>query len=227
MFIYLSTALLRFKYITIFGMHDHPPKITYADTGQQTKACLLIRTHEGHSLEANPIWRRNSSVHPSAFFDLTSIDITTSVFKVAARAQIPTTDGIGMKVHAQNNKRLIEIFFSSTDSQHLFCENGISVEKKIIYGWASLSPTATYLKLKLTDLPFMHEDELSEKLKTLSKYGTVVEAGIFKSFGWFEGNGYALLELYERGTYSSCNGSKLRFPLPCFMGFNACPLHLL
>jgi hypothetical protein len=168
--------------------------VSYADTGQQTTHTMYIHSGYEGSSKATPIWKSASDNYISAWFDITPYKVSVTDFKVAARKAIPAHQGLGIIVHKEINRTLVEIIFASLEDRANHCSQGIVMDGCTIYGWPSLKASGSSLtRVRLTKIPLRTEQFLKTEIqKTLEKHGKVLEFGIYRTAGWFEGEGYAI-----------------------------------
>jgi hypothetical protein len=155
--------------------------------------------------QATPIWKSASDNYISAWFDITLYKVFVTDFKAAARKAIPTHQGLGIIVHKEINRTLVEIIFVSLEDRAHHCSQGIVMDECTFYGWLSGS---CLTRVRLTKIPLRSEQFLKTEIpKTLGKHTQVLEFGIYRTAGWFEGEGYAIF-LAESST------KKLELPPP-------------
>lgn len=133
----------------------------------------------------------------SAFFDLSSHSVKPTIFKSTARQVILPEDSLGMRLHQKGTSRVLaEIFFTSEEVRTRHCNDGIPFDKCKVYGFPALPSSDTVIRVKLSQLPFLPEPALQEGIfDLLAPYGIVLEGGIFKDQGWFDGTSYAILSI--------------------------------
>ncbi|SAL96916.1 hypothetical protein [Absidia glauca] len=199
------------------------PEKTYAAAAAavpQRQKRVLFRQNVDN-ITTTPIWRRGQAIN-SAFFDLSINNIKPTVsyptgmtliyydtriqhtvFKTVARTIIPPGKSFGLGTHQEGSKVLAEIFFDSPETMTHHCNNGIPVDGHHVYGFPSLAPQVSVLRIKLSSLPFIPEDLLSQGIfDLLAPYGIVLEGGIMMDHGWFDANGYAIIQIPLEGESS-------------------------
>lgn len=81
-------------------------------------------------------------------------------------------------------KVLAEIFFASETVRNVFCNDGIQVDNIRIQDFPSLLRSSHVCRIKLSNLPFIPEDQLSSGIfNLLAPYGITLEGGIFQDHG--------------------------------------------
>ncbi|SAL94720.1 hypothetical protein [Absidia glauca] len=121
--------------------------------------------------------------------------LRSKTLQTTARKVIAQGDSVGLKTHQEGQKIIAEILFTSYATLTHHCSNGISFEGFTMYGFPSLSQDPV-LRIKLSNLPFTSEEHLSQGIFDLvAPYGIVLEGGIMMDLGWFDGSGYAIIQI--------------------------------
>ncbi|KAL4207395.1 hypothetical protein AB4K20DRAFT_1832722 [Rhizopus microsporus] len=149
------------------------PGKTYASVFQRQKRVLFHQ--DAQDIHTTPIWRRGTAPC-SAFFDLSHRPVKSSDFKLTARKTIHTENSLGYS--------------------RIPLQQGIAFDAFKIYGFPALLSRDPVLRVKLSHLPFLPKHLLTQGIfDLLVPYGIVLEGEIFLDNGWFDGTGYAILQL--------------------------------
>ncbi|CAO3687924.1 unnamed protein product [Rhizopus stolonifer] len=115
---------------------------------------------------------------------LSSVSTTAAV-----RLQIRAEDNRDLAVRVIENGTIVEIVFNSVQGMVRSYTEGIKVKDIQVLGNPTCQSGFKFINMELSELPFLSEEELCKGLLNLcAPMGTIMEVGINKSFGWFDGD---------------------------------------
>lgn len=128
-------------------------------------------------------------------FDLTQLQISETTFLTVARKYYPSKRTCGMIFRKENRRLIAEVVFNSEKIQKKYSDvtlhfpNNLSAQGNI-----PIPDEWEVVKLHLRNLPIVPQPILQESITSvISKYGHILELGIYKDHGWFTGSGYVYL----------------------------------
>ncbi|KAL0144117.1 CCHC-type zinc finger transcription factor, partial [Mucor lusitanicus] len=142
----------------------------------------------------------------SVFIDLTPIKDRSLLnkallkFNEASDESGMNEDFLGYRRHPRHylhHAFLETMWLYNSDGRKTLIEDGITLEDgTFVKGFASYPADATIVKLTLENLPFLPALQLKEEMAArLSAFGDVLDHGISRTDGIYQGEGYATLNL--------------------------------
>ncbi|KAK4509838.1 Saccharopine dehydrogenase [Mucor velutinosus] len=142
----------------------------------------------------------------SVFIDLTPIKDRNLLnkallqFNEASNAEDMYEEFLGYRKqprHYLNHAFLETMWLPNSEGRKTLIEEGITLEDgTFVKGFASYHADATIVKLTLENLPFLPALQLKEEMAArLSAFGDVLDHGISRTDGIYQGEGYATLNL--------------------------------
>jgi hypothetical protein len=184
---------------------------TWAQIAAKQRHSLMHTTHQrnsgdssGTQLIISHVWKPGRSPG-SMFFDVSGCNITQLDIMILIAEQYPSR--IAVVPFSQGPKKLVEVNFVIDDPAYKEAlEKGISVKTSnvTVIPCVAMDPSeieANIIRLSLSRLPLLPEQQLLEGLKTnLSKYGTIIDTGIIREpkTQTYMGTGYAILTLNSK-----------------------------